>query len=131
MGLLNFYNKAKNKINKTTFNQKNTVSFLAYNLLKKFVVSGQAEASCLDNAHPKNTRLKVLKNVSQRSMKTFYKLSDKYQKNQKGVLAQSNLIQSDKRSSLSPKAKKLLKLIENNKPRYERIDILLDKLKSR
>ena len=39
---------------------------------------------------PKNTKLKVLKNVSQRSMKTFYKLADKHIMNKHGVLSQTN-----------------------------------------
>ena len=83
----------------------------------------------LDNAYPKNTRLNVLKNVSQRSMLTFYKLSDKYSKNKKGVLSQS--IKDDyylfHKKKLSPKAKDLLKKIENNSPRYENIDNIIKK----
>ena len=64
----------------------------------------------LDNAYPRNTKFKVLKNVSQRSMQTFYKLSDKYSKSKKGVLSQSikanhHLFHKKK---LSSKAKNLL-----------------------
>ena len=83
MVFINLYNIAKNQINKSSFKQKNIISFQAYELLKQFVVKGFVNPDVLDNAYPKNTRLKVLKNVSQRSMHTFYKLSDKYSKNKK------------------------------------------------
>ena len=77
MVFINLYNIAKKQINKSSFKQKNIISFQAYELLKQYVVKGLVNANVLDSAYPKNTRLKVLKNVSQRSMHTFYKLSDK------------------------------------------------------
>ena len=129
MVFINLYNIAKNQINKSSFKQKNIISFQAYELLKQFVVKGVVNADVLDNAYPKNTRLKILKNVSQRSMHTFYKLSDKYSKNKKGVLSQS--IKDDyylfHKKKLSPKAKDLLKKIENDYPRYENIDKIIKK----
>ena len=129
MVLIKLYNKAKRQINKSPFKQKNFVSFQAYELLKKYVVTGLVEASALDNAYPKNTKLKVLKNVSHRSMHTFYKLSDRYSKNKRGVLSQS--IKSDyhlfHKKKLSSKAKDLLKKIDNNEARYESIDKLIKK----
>ena len=133
MVLFNIYNKTKKNLNKSSFNQRNAISFNAYKLLKKYVVNGLVEANTLDNAFPKNTKLKVLKNVSQRSMKTFYKLTDKHRMNKHGVLSQSNkLISPDnKKNKLSSKAKALLKLIETNSPRYERIDNLISKLRSK
>ena len=133
MGFFNIYNKTKKNLNKSSFNQKNAISFNAYKLLKKYVVNGLVEASALDNAFPKNTKLKVLKNVSQRSMKTFYKLADKHIMNKHGVLSQSNKLKSpnDKKRNLSSKAKALLKLIETDSPRYERINNLISKLKSK
>ena len=133
MGFFNIYNKTKKNLNKSSFNQRNAISFNAYKLLKKYVVNGLVEANTLDNAFPKNTKLKVLKNVSQRSMKTFYKLSDKHKMNKHGVLSQSNKLVSpdNKKNKLSSKAKALLKLIETNSPRYERIDNLISKLKSK
>ena len=133
MGFFNIYNKTKKNLNKSSFNQRNAISFNAYKLLKKYVVNGLVEANTLDNAFPKNTKLKVLKNVSQRSMKTFYKLSDKHKMNKHGVLSQSNkLVSPDKKKNkLSSKAKTLLKLIETNSPRYERIDNLISKLRSK
>ena len=129
MVLIKLYNKAKRQINKSPFKQKNFVSFQAYELLKKYVVTGLVAASSLDSAYPKNTKLKVLKNVSHRSMHTFYKLSDRYSKNKRGVLSQS--IKSDyhlfHKKKLSSKAKDLLKKIENNEARYESIDKLIKK----
>ena len=90
MSLFNLYNKAKKNLNKSSFSQRNAISFNAYKLLKKFVVNGLVQPSALDSAFPKNTKLKVLKNVSQRSMKTFYKLADKHAMNKHGMLSQSN-----------------------------------------
>ena len=62
-------------------------------------------------------------------MHTFYKLSDKYSKNKKGVLSQS--VKGDyhlfHKKKLSQKAKDLLKKIENNSPRYENIDRVIKK----
>ena len=129
MSFLNLYNKAKKNINKYTFSQKNAISFKAYELLKEYVVKGWVDPQKLDNAYPKNTRLKVLKNVSQRSMKTFYKLSDQNIMNKQGVLSQHSRIKSDSNKKLSSKAKDLLKKINNDLPRYEKIDSLIDKIK--
>ena len=65
-------------------------------------------------------------------MKTFYKLTDKHRMNKHGVLSQSNkLVSPDNKKKLSSKAKALLKLIETNSPRYERIDNLISKLRSK
>ena len=128
MGIFNIYNKAKNHINKTYFSEKRIISFEAYNLLKKYVVNGLSQPNSLDTAYPKNLKMNVLKNVSQRSMKTFYKLSDYYKKNKKGVLCQSN--EFDVGNKLSKNAKKLLKQIKNDSPRYQEIDRLIEKIKS-
>ena len=128
MGIFNIYNKAKNHINKTYFSEKNVISFQAYNLLKKYVVNGLSDPSSLDKAYPKNLRLNVLKNVSHRSMKTFYKLSDHYKKNKNGVLFQSNKFPTKKK--ISPKAKSLLKKIKKDLPRYTDIDEMIEKYKS-
>ena len=128
MVLFNIYNKAKKHINKTYFSEKHVISFQAYNLLKKYVVRGLSDPTCLDKAYPKNLRMNVLKNVSHRSMKTFYKLSDHYQKNKSGVLSQSNSYSVNKK--ISPKAKDLLKKIKNDLPRYTKIDELIEKHKS-
>ena len=133
MGFFNIYNKTKKNLNKSSFNQRNAISFNAYKLLKKYVVNGLVEANTLDNAFPKNTKLKVLKNVSQRSMKTFYKLTDKHKMNKHGMLSQSNIsgLTESKKNKLSSRAKALLKLIETNSPRYQRIDNLISKLRSK
>ena len=133
MAFFNIYNKTKKNFNKSSFNQRYAISFNAYKLLKKYVVNGLVEANTLDNAFPKNTKLKVLKNVSQRSMKTFYKLTDKHIMNKHGVLSQPNKLKSPnrKKNKLSSKAKALLKLITTDSPRYERIDNLISKLKSK
>ena len=132
MSFFNLYNKAKKNLNKSSLNQKNAISFNAYKLLKKFVVSGLVDPSALDNAFPKNTKLKILKNVSQRSMKTFYKLADKHLMNKHGVLSQTNRIDiHNKKKKLTSKAKKLLKLIETNSDRYVEIDELISKCKNK
>ena len=131
MGLLNFYNKTKKSINDSSFYPKNSISFQAYELLKKYVVTGYVDPTKLDNAYTKNTNLKVLKNVSQRSMKTFYKLSDKFKKDKNGVLSQVNLPNLIFKKKLSAKAKLLLKQINNDQPRYQSIDILIKKISNK
>lgn len=132
MSFFNLYNKAKKNLNKSSLNQKNAISFNAYKLLKRFVVNGLVDQSALDNAFPKNTKLKILKNVSQRSMKTFYKLADKHLMNNHGVLSQTNSIDiHNKKKKLTSKAKKLLKLIETNSDRYVEIDELISKCKNK
>ena len=82
----------------------------------------------LDSAYPKNTKLNVIKNVSQRSMNTFYKLSDKYSTNKLGIISQIS-IAGPKKKKLSLKAKELLKKIKTDTPRYENIDLLISKFK--
>ncbi len=129
MSFLNLYNKAKKNINKYSFSQKNAISFKAYELLKEYVVKGWVDPKKLDDAYPKNNRLKVLKNVSQRSMKTFYKLSDQNVMNKQGVLSQPLKIKFEHKKKLSPKAKDLLKKINKDLPRYEKIDSLINKMK--
>ena len=132
MSLFNIYNKAKKNLNKSSFSQKNAISFNAYKLLKKYVVSGLVDSSALDSAFPKNTKLKILKNVSQRSMKTFYKIADKHIMNKHGVLSQTNKLDSSvKKAKLSNKAKSLLKLIESDSVRYTKIDELISKFKKK
>ena len=80
----------------------------------------------------KNTKLKVIKNVSQRSMQTFYKLSDKYQTNKSGVLSQFNGFEGKRQKrKLSKKAKDLLLKLKNDLPRYESIDYLIKNLKTK
>ena len=128
MGIFNIYNKAKNHINKSYFSEKHVISFQAYDLLKKYIVKGLAESKSLDKAYPKNLRMNVLKNVSHRSMKTFYKLSDYYKKNKNGVLFQTNSYSVNKK--ISSKAKALLKKIKEDQPRYTEIDELIKKTKS-
>ena len=129
MGIFNIYNKAKYHINKTYFSEKIVISFEAYNLLKKYVVKGLSDSKSLDTAYPKNLKMNVLKNVSHRSMKTFYKLSDYYKKNKKGVLCQSNEFIVNKK--ISSKAKDLLKKINNDLPRYSKVDKMIEKYKSK
>ena len=87
MSLFKFYNKSKINSNKS-FNGKRAISFKAYDLLKKYVINGTVSQEKLDSAYPKNTKLNIIKNVSQRSMKTFYKLSDKYLVNKYGIISQ-------------------------------------------
>ena len=121
------YNKTKN-INKSSLLEK-PISFKAYDILKKFVVNGLVNPETLDSAYPKNTKLNVIKNVSQRSMNTFYKLSDKYSTNKLGIISQISIAGPKKKKKLSLKAKELLKKIKTDTPRYENIDLLISKFK--
>ena len=132
MSLLKLYNKSKKSINKSSINSKNAISFKAYELLKRFVITDIVKPEKLDSAYPKNTKLKVIKNVSQRSMQTFYKLSDKYQTNKSGVLSQFYGFEGKRQKrKLSKKAKDLLFKIKNDLPRYESIDYLIKNLKTK
>ena len=63
-----------------------------------------------------------------KKLKYFYDFgkvtaANHYNKNKNGVLSQSNQFSVDKK--LSTKAKKLLKKIKNNEPRYSNIDKLI------
>ena len=132
MSLLKLYNKSKKSINKSSINSKYAISFKAYDLLKRLVVQDIVQPEKLDNAYPKNTKLKILKNVSQRSMQTFYKLSDKYQTNKSGVLSQFNRFEGKRQKrKLSKKAKDLLFKIKNDLPRYESVDYLIKNFKAK
>ena len=131
MSFFNIYNKAKKNFNKSSFNQKNAISFNAYKLLKRYVVNGLVDSTALDSAFPKNTKLKVLKNVSQRSMKTFYKLADKHLMNKHGVLSQTNNYKFSEKKLSFQKAKSLLKLIKSDSDRYTKIDELISKFKKK
>ena len=132
MSLLKLYSKSKKSINKSSINSKYAISFKAYDLLKRLVVQDIVQPEKLDNAYPKNTKLKILKNVSQRSMRTFYKLSDKYQTNKSGVLSQFNSFEGRRQKrKLSKKAKDLLFKIKNDLPRYESVDYLIKNLKTK
>ena len=100
--------------------------------LKRYVVKELVSSNKLDSAYPKNTKLKVIKNVSHRSMQTFYKLSDKYQTNKSGVLSQFNRFEGKRQKRrLSKKAKDLLFKIKNDLPRYESIDYLIKNYKTK
>ena len=121
-----FYHKTKSDVNKLNIHNKKSISFKAYELLKKYVVAGKTNVSSLDNAYPKNTKLKVLKNVSQRSMKTFYKLSDKYDRDKNGVLSQIIGELDYTKKEITPYAKRLLDKINKDQPRYQKIDKLIE-----
>ena len=132
MSLFKLYNKSKKSINKSSINSKYAISFKAYELLKRYVIQNMVQPEKLDNAYPKNTKFKVIKNVSQRSMQTFYKLSDKYQTNKSGVLSQFNSFKGKRQKrKLSKNAKDLLFKIKNDLPRYETIDYLIKNLKTK
>ncbi|MAH78438.1 MAG: hypothetical protein CMP41_00715 [Rickettsiales bacterium] len=129
--MFNFNNKAKKINNKLSFFiKKNKVSFLAYELLKKYVVNQVISADKLDFAYPKNWNPTVLKNVSPRSMKTLYRLSDTYSKNKHGIIAQKFITNYESnKKKLSPHALRLLNKINSSKPRYNEIDLLIKKYK--
>tara|TARA_B100000886_G_C20359206_1_gene464419 strand:- start:118 stop:510 length:393 start_codon:yes stop_codon:yes gene_type:complete len=127
MVFFKFYHKTKSDVNKLNNHHKKSISFKAYELLKRLVVTGKTNVASLDNAYPKNTKLKVLKNVSQRSMKTFYKLSDKYDRDKNGVLSQINEDVSYTKKKISPYSKQLLDKINKDQPRYQKVDELIER----
>ena len=131
MSLFNF--KSKKKKNKLPFFvKKNKISFLAYEILKKFVVDRQIAPEKLDFVFPQNWTPKILKDLSPQARNTLYRLSDNYYKNKKGLICQKNnsSFQNQQLSkTLSKKAKLLLDKINNNESRYDRIDMLIKKYK--
>ena len=131
MSLFNF--KSKRKKNKLPFFvKKNKISFLAYEILKKFVIDRQIAPEKLDFVFPQNWTPKILKDLSPQARNTLYRLSDNYYKNKKGLICQKNnsSFQNKQLSkTLSKKAKLLLDKINNNESRYDRIDMLIKKYK--
>ncbi len=131
MSLFNFKSKKqKNKL--PFFVKKNKISFLAYEILKKFVIDRQIAPEKLDFVFPQNWTPKILKDLSPQARNTLYRLSDNYYKNKKGLICQKNnsYFQNQKPSkTLSKKAKLLLDKINNNESRYDRIDMLIKKYK--
>ena len=129
MGIFNFKTKNQKENTKLSFFvKKHKISFLAYELLKKFVVSQAIPPDKLDFVFPQNWTPKILKNLSPKARNTLYRLSDNYSKNKKGLICQNNdVVQINK--SLSPNAIKLLKKINTNQPRYHKIDLLIKKYK--
>ena len=94
-------------------------------------MSGEVTPDKLDVAYPKNTKFKILKNVSHRSMKTFYKLSDKYFPDRQGVVSQIHNKSIVSKKKLSSKAKILLSQIKSDSPRYTNIDQLIEKINNK
>ena len=129
MSIFNFKTKYQKENTKLSFFiKKNKISFLAYELLKKFVISQDISPDKLDFVFPQNWTPKILKNLSPKARNTLYRLSDNYSKNKKGLICQNNdVVQINK--SLSPNAIKLLKKINTNQPRYHKIDLLIKKYK--
>ena len=129
MGIFNFKTKNQKENTKLSFFvKKHKISFLAYELLKKFVISQSIPPDKLDFVFPQNWTPKILKNLSPKARNTLYRLSDNYSKNKKGLICQdNNFIRNNK--SLSPNALKLLKKINKNQPRYHKIDLLIKKYK--
>lgn len=129
MSLFNFNIRTKKENNKLSFFiKKNKVSFLAYELLKKFVVNQTIPADKLDFVHPNNWKPKVLKNVSTRAMKTLYRLSDENNKNHLGLICQ-DYGKYKVNVKLSLRAKSLLQKIKKKQSRYANIDFLIKKYK--
>lgn len=131
MSFFNFKsNKQKNKL--PFFIKKNKISFLAYEILKKFVISRQIPPEKLDFVFPQNWTPKILKDLSPEARNSLYRLSDTFKKNKKGLICQTysyNFHQKKSLKKLSKKAKILLKKINNDEFRYERIDMLVKKYK--
>ena len=131
MSLFNFKSKKqKNKL--PFFVKKNKISFLAYEILKKFVIDRQIAPEKLDFVFPQNWTPKILKDLSPQARNTLYRLSDNYYKNKKGLICQKKNSSSQNQQlskTLSKKAKLLLDKINNNESRYDRIDMLIKKYK--
>ncbi len=131
MSLFNFKSKKqKNKL--PFFVKKNKISFLAYEILKKFVIDRQIAPEKLDFVFPQNWTPKILKDLSPQARNALYRLSDNYYKNKKGLICQKNnsCFQNQKSSkTLSKKAKLLLDKINNKESRYDRVDMLIKKYK--
>lgn len=129
MGIFNFKTKNQKENTKLSFFvKKHKISFLAYELLKKFVISQSVSPDKLDFVFPQNWTPKVLKNLSPKARTTLYRLSDNYGKNKKGLICQNNNI-IHRKKPLSSNATRLLKKINNNQPRYQKIDLLIKKYK--
>ena len=131
MSLFNFKSKKqKNKL--PFFVKKNKISFLAYEILKKFVINRQIAPEKLDFVFPQNWKPKILKTLSPQARNTLYRLSDNYYRNKQGLICQKNnpSFQNQQPSkNLSKNAKLLLDQINNNESRYDRIDMLIKKYK--
>ena len=119
-------NIKKSKNNLSFFAKKHRVSFKAYDLLKKFVINGNVSQEKLDFAYPQTWKPKILKNLSQRALRTLYRLSDIFKKNSLGVISQDYEL-TQKKKPLSNKAKLLLHKINNNEARYQTIDNMIKK----
>jgi len=128
MGIFNFNkNSNKSSYKLPIFYKKFKISFKAYEILKKLVIKKEIPADKLDFVYPQNWKPKIFKNLSSRGLSTLYRLSEKFEKNENGVLSQSYLTHFTKKK-LSKKSKKLLKSINNNdKNKYSRIDVLIRK----
>ena len=71
--------------------------------------------------------MSVLKNVSHRSMKTFYKLSDYYKKQKMVFYVNPMILLLAKNLD---QGKNLLKQIDNDLPRYSKLDRMIEKYTS-
>ena len=131
MSLFNFKSKKqKNKL--PFFIKKHKISFLAYEILKKFVILRQIPPEKLDFVFPQNWTPKILRELSPQARSTLYRLSDNYKKNKQGLICQNyNPSQHIKSSpkKLSKRAKILLDKINKKELKYERIDMLIKKFK--
>ena len=125
-----FYIKSKNNL--SFFENKHKISYNAYLLLKKYVVSKVLDQSKLDFAYPQKWKPKVLKNLSPRALKSLYRLSDKFEKNNCGIISQtysSSKTVNKHKKKLSKKSIELLKKINDDLPRYKDIDLLIKKFR--
>ena len=125
-----FYIKSKNNL--SFFENKHKISYNAYSLLKKYVVLKILDQSKLDFAYPQKWKPKVLKNLSPRALKSLYRLSDKFEKNNYGIISQtysSTKTFNKNKKKLTKKSIELLKKINNDLPRYKNIDLLIKKFK--
>ncbi len=129
MSLFNFKKKSIKQNNKLSFFvKKHKVSFLAYELLKKYVVNQNVSPEKLDCIHPNNWKPRVLKKISSRATKTLRRLSSENKKNSIGKVSQ-NFSNHMSKEKISKKEKDLLKKIQKDESRYEHIDFLIKKYK--
>lgn len=129
MGIFNFNKNSNKSFNKLPiFYKKYKISFKAYVILKKLVIQNIVSSEKLDFVYPQNWKPKIFKNLSSRGLVTLYKLSERFEKNNNGILSQSYNINNIKKKKLSKRAEQLLiQIKKEDNDRYSHIDLLIKK----
>ena len=90
MSIFNTNRSFKNNNKLSFFVNKHKISYKAYELLKKLIISKRVDQSKLDFAHPEMWKPNIIKNLSPKAIKTLYRLSDN-KKDDNGLIAQDLL----------------------------------------